>query len=71
VPSKNPAKYASDLVASVQTGGAKIERQAGYVIVPLANGRGVAVGIKGCRTVLISAQDPNATKFLAAAIFSA
>ncbi|MDA0180212.1 hypothetical protein OJ997_07895 [Solirubrobacter phytolaccae] len=70
VPSKDPAKYAADLVASVQTGGAKIDRQAGYVIVPLSNGRGVAVGIKGCRTVLISAQDPNATKFLAAAIFS-
>jgi hypothetical protein len=40
------------------------------VIVPLSNGRGVAIGIKGCRTVLISAQDPNATTFLATAIFN-
>lgn len=71
VPSKDPARYASDLVASVQAGGAKVDRQSGYVIVPLSNGKGVAVGVKGCQTVLISAQDPNATKFLAAAIFSA
>ena len=53
VPSQDPTRYASELVASVQTGGAKIEERNGYVIVPLSNGRGVAIGIKGCRTVLI------------------
>lgn len=69
VPSQSPAKYASRLVASSQASGSKIETENGYAILPLASGKGVAVGVKGCRTVLISALDPNATKFIAAAIF--
>lgn len=69
VPSKNPADYASRLVASSQASGSKVETGDGYAILPLASGKGVAVGVKGCRTVMISALDPNATKFLAAAIF--
>lgn len=70
VPSADPAAYASRLVASSQAGGAKIEQGSGYAILPLASGKGVAVGVKGCRTVMVSALDPNATKFLAAAIFA-
>ena len=38
----------------------------GYAILPLESGKQVAVGVKGCRTVLITAQDPDAVKFLAA-----
>jgi hypothetical protein len=70
VPSENPADYAASLVANFQTGGAQVERGRGYAILPLESGKRVAVGVKGCRTVMISALDPNATKFLAAAIFS-
>jgi hypothetical protein len=69
VPSKNPADYASRLIASSEASGAKVEPGNGYAILPLASGKGVAVGVKGCRTVMVSALDPNATKFLAAAIF--
>ncbi len=70
VPSRDPATYASRLIASSQASGAKVETGRGYAILPLASGKGVAVGVKGCRTVLISAADPEAIKFLAAAIFA-
>ena len=70
IPSQDPAQYASSLVASFQTGGAKVEGGNGYAILPLASGKQVAVGVKGCRTVLVTALDPEAVKFLAAAIFS-
>lgn len=70
VPSKTPDEYATDLVASVAAGGAEVQRANGYAIVPLKSGSSVAVGVKGCQTVLVNAQDPNAVQFLAAAIFS-
>jgi hypothetical protein len=70
VPSKDPADYASRLVASVQTTGAEVERGNGFALVPLESGKKIAVGVKGCRTVLISAADPEAVKFVAAAVFS-
>lgn len=70
VPSKDPANYASRLVASAQVGDSKVERGNGYAILPLNSGAQVAVGVKGCRTVLISAQDPSAIKFVAAVLFS-
>jgi hypothetical protein len=70
IPSQDPAQYASSLIASFQTGGAKVEAGNGYAILPLESGKQVAVGVKGCRTVLISALDPEAVKFLAAAIFT-
>ena len=70
IPSQDPAKYASSLIASFQSGGAKVEGGDGYAILPLESGKQVAVGVKGCRTVLISALDPEAVKFLAAAIFT-
>jgi len=43
----------------------------GYAIIPLENGQKVAVGVRGCDTILISAQDPNAVRFLAENVFSA
>jgi len=71
VPSKTPAKYASSLVAAAEVGGSKVSRGKGYAIVPLESGRGVAVGVKGCRTVLFTAQDPNAVRAIAAVLFTA
>ena len=70
VPAKDPAKYASSLIASSQASGAKVQPGNGHAILPLESGKQVGVGVKGCRTVLISALDPEAVKFLAAAIFS-
>jgi hypothetical protein len=71
VPSQNPADYASKLAAAAQGGGAKLTRGNGYVIIPLESGQNVAVGVKGCKTILISAQDPKATQFIAENVFSA
>jgi hypothetical protein len=71
VPSKDPADYASSLVAAAQGGGAKITKGNGYLIIPLASGQNVAVGVRGCKTILISSQDPNGTKYLAENVFSA
>ena len=41
----------------------------GFAIMPLAGGQKVAVGVRGCDTILITAQDPNAVQFLAQAVF--
>jgi hypothetical protein len=70
VPSKDPADYAATLVATAQSGGVNVTRGRGYALIPLDSGQQVAVGVRGCRAVLISSQDPNATKYLAEAIFS-
>jgi hypothetical protein len=67
----DPAEYASSLVAAAQGGGVAVERKQGYAIVPLQNGQKVAVGVRGCDTILISAQDPNAVQFLAENVFTA
>src|ERR1700754_1750875 len=45
VPSKDPAEYASSLVAAAEGGGAKVTRGNGYVIIPLTSGQNVAVGV--------------------------
>jgi hypothetical protein len=71
VPSKNPAEYASNLAAAAQGGGANLTRGNGYMLIPLESGQNVAVGVKGCKTILISAQDPKATQFIAENVFSA
>ena len=70
VPSKDPIDYASRLIASSQATGAEVERASRYALIPLQSGKQIAVGVKGCRTVMISASDPEAVKFIAAAIFS-
>ena len=41
----------------------------GFALIPLESGTVVAVGVRGCTAVLISAQDPNAVRFLATAVF--
>jgi len=70
VPSKDPVTYASRLVASSAATGSEVERASTYALIPLASGKKIAVGVKGCRTVMITAADPEATKFIATAIFS-
>ena len=39
-------------------------------MLPLAGGSVVAVGVRGCATILISASDPTAVPFLADAVFA-
>ena len=70
VPGNDPAEYASSLVAAAQGGGADVTRGNGFMIIPLESGQTVAVGVRGCNTILINAQDPEAVKFLAANVFS-
>lgn len=69
VPSADPADYASRLIASSQATGSEVERASRYALIPLRSGKQIAVGVKGCRTVMITAADPEATKFIASAIF--
>jgi hypothetical protein len=70
VPSKNPTAYADGLVAAAEHGGAPVKKAKGYTVLPLAGGSVVAVGVRGCSTILISAADPSAVPFLADAVFA-
>ncbi|WP_121255586.1 hypothetical protein [Solirubrobacter pauli] len=70
VPSKDPIDYASRLIASSQATGSEVQRAGRYALIPLQSGKQIAVGVKGCRTVMITAADPEAVKFLASAVFS-
>jgi hypothetical protein len=71
VPSRDPNGYVTELVKSAQTGGAPVTKKKGYAVIPLNGGTVVAVGVRGCRAVLISATDPKAVPFLADAVFAA
>jgi hypothetical protein len=71
VPSRDANAYVIDLVKSAQTGGAPVKKKPGYAVIPLDSGTVVAVGVRGCRAVLISATDPKAVPFLADAVFAA
>ncbi|MBE2315549.1 hypothetical protein DVA67_006150 [Solirubrobacter sp. CPCC 204708] len=66
VTSRDPTKYAARLIASAD---GELERGTGYAILPLESGARVAIGVKGCRTVLVNARDTDGTRLLAAAIF--
>ena len=68
VPSKDPAGYVEELVSTAEKG-SPVSRQKGFTLIPLESGTVVAVGVRGCTAVLISAQDPNAVRFLATAVF--
>jgi hypothetical protein len=70
VPSQDPGAYVTELVKSAQSGGAPVKRRPGYAVIPLDSGTVVAVGVRGCRAVLISATDPTAVPFLADAVFT-
>jgi hypothetical protein len=67
----DPAEYAASLVASAEGGGADVVHGKGYSVIPLSTGQKIGVGVRGCDTILINAQDPNAVTFLAANVFSA
>jgi hypothetical protein len=70
VPSKDPAAYAGNLVSTAESAGAPVTKRTGYAVLPLQGGTVVAVGVRGCATILISAQDSNAVPFLADAVFA-
>jgi hypothetical protein len=70
VPSKDPSAYASELVQTARSGGAPVTKAKGYAVLPLQDGTVVAVGVRGCSTILISAQDPKAVPFIADAVFA-
>jgi hypothetical protein len=70
VPSPDPGAYVSELVQTAQTGGAPVKKKQGYTVIPLSSGSVFAVGVRGCRAVLISATDPKAVPFLADAVFA-
>jgi hypothetical protein len=70
VPSDDPGAYASQLVDTAQRAGAPIKKAKGYDVLPLQGGSVVAVGVRGCSTMLISAQDPTAVPFIADTVFA-
>ena len=70
VPSKDPTAYVSELITTAERGRSPLSRQRNFTLIPLESGTVVAVGVRGCTAVLISAQDPNAVRFLATAVFN-
>ena len=68
-PSRNPAAYVDELVSTAEKG-APVSRQQGFTLIALESETVVAVGVRGCTAVLISAQDPNAVRLLATAVFA-
>jgi hypothetical protein len=70
VPSQDPAAYAGRLVSTAESANAPVEKKQGYTVLPLQGGSVVAVGVRGCATILISAPDPTAVPFIADAVFA-
>ena len=70
MPSEDPSAYATELVETAERGGAPVKKSKGYDVLPLQGGSVVAVGVRGCATILISAPDPTAVPFLADAVFA-
>jgi hypothetical protein len=70
VPSKDPGAYETELVSAAEQAGAPVKKSKNYTVLPLAGGTVVAVGVRGCATILISAPDSNAVPFLADAVFT-
>ncbi len=70
VPSDDPEAYADEIVTRAEKGGAGVTHGTGYALIPLSSGTGVAVGVRGCRTVLITAQDPAAVQYLATVVLT-
>ncbi len=69
VPSQDPDGYVGQVVQRAQSSGAKVQPSAGFDVISLANGASIAIGSRGCRAVLITSQDPNGMRYLAAAVF--
>jgi hypothetical protein len=70
VPSQDPSAYAEGLVETAERANAPVKKSKGYDVLPLQNGSVVAVGVRGCATILISAPDPTAVPFIADAVFA-
>ena len=70
VPSEDPGAYADELVTTAEQAHAPVTKAKGYDVLPLSGGSVVAVGVRGCATILISAADPSAVPFLADAVFA-
>ena len=70
VPSQDPSAYADQLVETAKRARAPVTEKRGYDVLPLAGGSVVAVGVRGCATILISAPDPSAVPFIADAVFA-
>ena len=70
VPSRDPSAYVNELVSAAERGGAPVTKSKGYTVLPLQGGTVVAVGVRGCSTILISAPDPSAVPFIADAVFA-
>ncbi len=70
VPSQDPGAYADQLVETAKRARAPVTQKSGYDVLPLAGGSVVAVGVRGCATILISAPDPSAVPFIADAVFA-
>jgi hypothetical protein len=70
VPSKDPGAYAQSLVETAERAGAPVTNSKNYDVLPLQGGSVVAVGVRGCSTILISASDPTAVPFLADSVFA-
>jgi hypothetical protein len=70
VPSKDPTAYAQSIVETAERAGAPVTNSKNYDVLPLQGGSVVAVGVRGCSTILISASDPTAVPFLADSVFA-
>jgi hypothetical protein len=70
VPSQNPSAYADELITTAERANAPVTKGKRYDVLPLAGGSVVAVGVRGCATILISASEPSAVPFLADAVFA-
>ena len=67
---RGPERVRDGLVETAERAHAPVTKAKGYTVLPLAGGSVVAVGVRGCATILISAPDPNAVPFLADAVFA-
>ena len=71
ISSGDPGDYVSTVLGRAQSSGTKIEKDAGFSVITVPNGADIAIGVKGCRAVMITSQDPNGVRYLASAVFGA
>jgi hypothetical protein len=67
VPSGDPHGYVDRLVGQAK---GKAKRGPGYSLIPFADNRVVAVGVRGCRAVYVAAATPDDVRVLAPAVLS-
>jgi hypothetical protein len=70
ISSGDPGDYVSTVLGRAQSSGTKIEKDAGFSVITVPNGADIAIGVKGCRAVMITSQDPNGVRYLASAVFA-